>query len=352
MLSYLVRQMRVIIVDEPELNLNPSLAIDLWDAIEGSKKDAVFVYATHCLSFAMRPSVTDVLVLRLPDQEPLHLHAPFDWSDTDLAPFLGSIPAIITSRRLLVVEGKDGKSFDTPFYRWITGGSITIANVGSCDSVRAAVRRLGVWEKIGTAALCGVVDRDYRDDHEIERLEGSNVVCLHYNAAESYLCVPELIAAASIHSGANVPKAGALDQILEFCRGQEVKTALLRTIERSKIRLRIGPDKNTHWPKDEQSALNALDEWAAKEQPRADNLRTMVQENFKQEFARCKKSVSDKNVDEMLALFPGKPLAEKMARYAGFQTVGTLLKSAAANLVPEDYAPLKQIIAAIQRAWI
>lgn len=54
----------VILVDEPELNLEPTLACRLWDAIEDGLPDAIFVYATHSLSFALRQNVEKVIVLR------------------------------------------------------------------------------------------------------------------------------------------------------------------------------------------------------------------------------------------------------------------------------------------------
>ena len=44
----------VFLVDEPELNLHPLLACRLWNVIESELPDAIFVYGTHCISFAMR----------------------------------------------------------------------------------------------------------------------------------------------------------------------------------------------------------------------------------------------------------------------------------------------------------
>ena len=53
----------LIIVDEPELNLNPGLACRFWDILENELPESIFIYATHCVSFAMRRHVDYVVVL-------------------------------------------------------------------------------------------------------------------------------------------------------------------------------------------------------------------------------------------------------------------------------------------------
>ena len=53
----------LILVDEPELNLNPGLACRFWDIVEIELPESIFVYATHCVSFAMRNHVQKIIVL-------------------------------------------------------------------------------------------------------------------------------------------------------------------------------------------------------------------------------------------------------------------------------------------------
>jgi predicted ATPase len=73
----LARPHSLVIVDEPDLNLHPSLAITLWNEIERMQPDCIFVYATHSLSFAMRQNVSNVVVLRRKGQTPGYLDRPF-----------------------------------------------------------------------------------------------------------------------------------------------------------------------------------------------------------------------------------------------------------------------------------
>jgi ABC-type Mn2+/Zn2+ transport system ATPase subunit len=66
------------LVDEPELQLHPRLADTLWTSVERRRPTSKFVYATHSLSFAMRPSVDTRIVLSGPNRPPLVIGSPAD----------------------------------------------------------------------------------------------------------------------------------------------------------------------------------------------------------------------------------------------------------------------------------
>lgn len=48
---------KLIVVDEPELNLHPELADRIWNLIEAEFPDCIYCYATHSLSFASDPKL-------------------------------------------------------------------------------------------------------------------------------------------------------------------------------------------------------------------------------------------------------------------------------------------------------
>lgn len=50
--ALLVKRGAVLIVDEPELHIHKSILADLWDEIEGHRRDLTFIYTTHDLDFA------------------------------------------------------------------------------------------------------------------------------------------------------------------------------------------------------------------------------------------------------------------------------------------------------------
>ncbi len=115
-LESLRRTGNVFLIDEPELNLNPDLANRLWDTIESEYAESFFVYATHSVSFAMRQSVDDIVVLSANDNSITHIASIHELPDDELPLLLGSIPSILSANRVLITEGTD-RSFDPIFFR-------------------------------------------------------------------------------------------------------------------------------------------------------------------------------------------------------------------------------------------
>jgi ABC-type lipoprotein export system ATPase subunit len=336
----------LIIADEPELNLHPTLAMNLWNSIEQIRPEAIFVYATHSLSFAMRPSVTDVVILGSPFENPIHLTSPFDWSERELEPFLGAIPGVITSKRLLAVEGAGDSSFDRAFYQWLVGPHTKVASLGSCDDVRNAVLHDGIWGKAGDVKICGVVDRDYRTDARLDHVAQSGCVYLDYHEAESYLCHPQIIHDASQLSARDISVEEAIDALAKACQTQLFNTAVRRTVARTEIRLSIGPNPNSG-PKDIDAGVSKVREWAESEMPRATNFADNAETAYRDEYRKCELAINNRDVDEMLRLFPGKELLKQLAPLAGFK-VEKLLVSATRNLTPSNYPPLVKVIEVIR----
>ena len=96
----------LILVDEPELNLNPGLACRFWDIVEAELPNAVFIYATHCVSFAMRKSVDRIAVLSKNPDNNTFIKNIGELNSVELYDLLGAIPAILSSNSALAVEGK------------------------------------------------------------------------------------------------------------------------------------------------------------------------------------------------------------------------------------------------------
>ncbi|MBR2475169.1 MAG: AAA family ATPase, partial [Bacteroidaceae bacterium] len=54
--SLIARPNSIIIVDEPEMHLHPSMTSSLWNDIESQRPDCCFIYLTHDLNFAVSRS--------------------------------------------------------------------------------------------------------------------------------------------------------------------------------------------------------------------------------------------------------------------------------------------------------
>ncbi len=339
----------LIVVDEPELNLHPGLAMNLWNWIEDNRPESVFFYATHSISFAMRSSVTDIVVLGEHDQEPMVLDRLSDSDGINWEPFLGAIPAFITTKRVLAVEGESDKAFDFDFYKWVLGPEITVVNVGSCHSVRAAVNHEGAWGKAGNAVICGLVDRDYLDDAKLEEFTKRDCLVLRFHEAESYLCHPDLIADTQPYSSTTRSREEIVDYLVTRCSGELLMaTALERAAKRSENQMRIGKPRGESWPKDLPSAKLALERWIQSESPRAASFEAAVINEFDVQYNLCKAAIDNRNIDQLLAFFPGKELLKSIVTYAGFQNQSHFMKVVTQFLQPKNYQTLVEIAKAVR----
>jgi ABC-type cobalamin/Fe3+-siderophores transport system ATPase subunit len=336
----------LIIVDEPELNLHPSLALNLWNSIEQLREKAVFVYATHSLSFAMRPSVTDVIILGKSTVEPIHLHAPFEWSQDELGPFLGAIPAVITSKRLLAVEGTGNKSFDGTFYQWLIGSTIKVTPVGSCDDVRNVTQHHGIWSMVGDARICGIIDRDYKTKERLDRYQEQGCLILNYHEVESFLCHPAILHEASRLIGRDHTEDDIRSKLIEHCETMIYRVAMCRATARSEIRLSAGRNNSEPWPKERACAIDTLRQWADRESPRATNFREVLIKTFEEEFQNCRNALDTRDIDAILTYFPGKELVKRLATYIGSHS-DQLLVSVTRTMSPEKYPHLLELKQAI-----
>ena len=185
----------VIIVDEPELNLNPKLACKIWDIIENELTDSVFIYATHSVSFSLRGNINKIFVLSSENENISEIKGLGELNETDLQELLGMIPTILSSSKILFSEGKDS-SFDSLFYRWLTDfrNDFEVVPVGCSNDVKAITSRIGIWKEIAqNIRLKGIIDRDFKSGQEINDYYNENLTVLEFHEAESYLCFPLLV---------------------------------------------------------------------------------------------------------------------------------------------------------------
>ena len=163
---------KLIIVDEPELNLNPGLACRFWDILENELPESIFIYATHCVSFAMRRHVDYVIVLSKSQGCTTSIENLSKIPPNDLRELLGAIPSILSSSSAIAVEGTEN-SFDQAFYRWLLNDNDKeVIPVGGCSDVHSVANKTGIWEKLAPSVkIVGVVDSDYRNEGELSNFK-------------------------------------------------------------------------------------------------------------------------------------------------------------------------------------
>jgi ABC-type lipoprotein export system ATPase subunit len=178
----------VIVVDEPEIHLHRSIRDMLWDNLESSRSDCVFIYLTHDVNFAAMRSTSQRIWLKDYDG------SIWDWEKLESVDGLPDelLVELIGSRRpVLFVEG-DAGSIDSLLYK-SAFPKHHICPVGSCTRVIQFTRALNDASQFHHTEPKGVIDRDRRTDVEVTNHESRDVNVLNVAEAENLLLLPEVI---------------------------------------------------------------------------------------------------------------------------------------------------------------
>ena len=342
---YFYRQKKCLfLVDEPELNLDPVLAIKYWNLLEREMPDSVFVYTTHSLDFALRDSVERIWSLGRGVAQPIPLKTLGTLPSEEQRRFLSGIRGIVRTNKGLVVEGKES-SFDAMFSPWILGDQVNefqMSYYEGCNDVRAATKKLDIWRQmVPTVTILGIVDADYRAQEELNQLAGTNCLCLGFHDAESFLCHPELLAALAKELKRNsFPTQEALvDEICDFVQETMLEICHHRMAQRCRADVAVSLRRN------ELEQVSTFDELVEKVCSSAikqassgiDFSEDWVKTILSEERRHCVKAKSEKNVNKMLNLVKGKKLVERFARHFGLSNSLELMDYVSTNLSPTNF---------------
>ncbi|OSI12103.1 AAA family ATPase [Neisseria canis] len=172
----------ILIFDEPELHIHKSIISNLWDKVEELRPDCAFIMITHDIEFAAtRAAKKYVIHSYYPD--PAWNIAAVPDSEFDEQ----TVTLILGSRKpILFVEGGN-TSLDIEIYRhcypeW------TIIPKGSCKDVIQAVSSLDKLNQdmpLLNIRCAGIVDRDTREQSEIDSLNSLNIKVLAVSEIEN-----------------------------------------------------------------------------------------------------------------------------------------------------------------------
>ncbi len=323
-IALLADQDSVLVIDEPELNLNPALAIKLWNTIESTLTDAIFIYATHSISFSQRDKVDKIIALGNESNQITEIGNLKEIPRSDLSDLLGSISALLSNSKVLISEGEES-SFDSIFYRWmIEENDVEILNEGSGENVKSIVSRSGVWDKITTEiSLKGVVDNDYKSEESIANYNIDGISVLRLHEAESYLCIPELVVQITEKLALvdSIPTVPELEAIIKAKTSEnKLKIGAQRVISRARVGLAVSVERRI---------LNSLNDQEELEQAlrTESNVQTnyalnaigedAIIENLNAELDAIQQAIDDSNIIECLRFCPGKLLLAEIVKLTG-----------------------------------
>ncbi len=347
-IALLADENSIVLVDEPELNLNPSLAVRVWETIENDLPNCQFIYTTHNVGFSMRSNVDSVFVLSNMNENITEIKNIADIHGNDLRQLLGSIPAILSTNKALITEG-DESSFDTIFYRWIINISqIEIVPMGGCSDVIAVANRTGIWQAIApTVKLIGIFDRDYKHQSEIDSLTSINCKALYLHEAESYLCLPEIVIQVAKELGL-VQHIPTEDEIKQLIKSELEATKLFvvaqRVFKRTHIKLEVSIKKNELKQIEDDATLEAklIEESKIQTEFAEENLgEDRIKEILKEEISICQTAIDSNSAEEMLKYVPGKRVFSKIFPLTGARTPSDYARSCVKHIKIDDILVLK-----------
>ncbi|EGQ7854781.1 DUF4435 domain-containing protein [Vibrio vulnificus] len=173
----------IFIVDEPEIHLHTSIMQSLWNKLEEAKPDCLFIYITHDLGFAStRVSSTNIWVKEFDGQNT------WKW---DYVPDVEDFPESLllelmgNRRTVIFVEGEKGGK-DHSIYQSIFRNHNVVPRNG-CQKVIDSVKAMSINKSFHHINVFGIIDRDYRTEHEIEGLKNQGVFAIDVAEIENIL---------------------------------------------------------------------------------------------------------------------------------------------------------------------
>lgn len=190
--ALVLRPNSLMIVDEPELHIHKSIVDKLWTRLENERPDCVFMYITHDLNFALSRHNAKTLWIKNYDGK--------DWDYEFIdANYFSELPSdllyeiIGTRQKILFVEG-ERNSHDQAIYQEIyREKGYHVVPCGGCQKVVELVKSKSNYEELNSIEVVGLIDRDFRTDHEIEELKKDGIYFLEVAEVENLFIVPELL---------------------------------------------------------------------------------------------------------------------------------------------------------------
>lgn len=183
----------VVLVDSPEMFLHPTIMQSVWNRIELLRPDCTFVYTTHDLDFAATRSDAATVWVRSYDPSA----ATWDYAilppDTAISDEIYA--AILGARKpVLFIEGDGRHSIDAKLYSLIFK-DFTVKPLGSCNKVIEATRTFNSLNSFHQMDSFGIVDRDRRDQKEVEYLRGKRIMVPEVAEVENILMLEDVVRA-------------------------------------------------------------------------------------------------------------------------------------------------------------
>lgn len=179
----------LIIIDEPENHLHKSILVRLWNAIECSRPDCMFLYITHNLDFASSRINSQIVWVKeffVEDGWKYDLLDDINSSDSLKLEIMGN------RQKVLLVEGTASKSIDRKLYSKVYP-EFNIIPMESCNAVVQTTKAYNQTNNLHYEEVKGIIDRDRRDEEEIAKLKKNNIFVPKVAEIENLFLITDVI---------------------------------------------------------------------------------------------------------------------------------------------------------------
>ncbi|TXE88582.1 AAA family ATPase [Campylobacter volucris] len=317
---------KIILIDEPELHLHPSLTNKLWSVLERHRQDCLFIYITHDLNFAANHIEADKFWIKFYNGQKWEIEK-IEENDIPQELFLKLLGA---RRNILFVEGKS-ESLDTKIYS-ILYPQYQIIPCDGCENVLSYTKTFNEQNALHGFNAYGIIDRDFRTQEEIDSANKNKVKVLEVAEVENLFLLECVILA-------------ILEQSDEKEKFEEVKNYIFETKYKNVLQNQISEKlekevkyklksifKESKTPEQIQEKISSLEQLIGFE-----NLHKDIENKFNSVY-------ESKDYDELLKIFNQKGIFED----GGFlnrvgKTKQTYIKSVL-KLLREDEELRKKVL--------
>lgn len=293
---------KTLIIDEPEVHLHKSIMNTLWRNLEALRKDCLFIYITHDTQFASMHMASDKYWIRSYDGTNWNIEK---IQNTGLPEQL-KLEILGNRKDVLFVEGNEG-SFDVALYSSIYPDYYIIP-CGSCSQVISRTKAFRNSEELHHCKVFGIIDRDYRSEHEIESYKQDDIYTLGVAEVENLFITSEVLSAFAAHM---CKSDEAIKKIKSYVVDKRFKEQIEKQICQSivaELKYKLSTmdiaNKNEEAVKKSVLEIPQMLDYDA------------VKEKKEQEF---RTALEEENYEEILKLFNEKGIAKTVGHFFGLQ---------------------------------
>ncbi|MDO4761515.1 MAG: AAA family ATPase [Corynebacterium sp.] len=208
----------ILIVDEPELHIHPSIHGRLWSEIIKARPDCALIFITHDLNFASSIQ-GEKYILRSYRSSQSEDVSSQSWDieaiDTEIDLNEEILTLILGSRKPVLFTEGNKSSYDLKVYQ-ACYPNWTVVDQGTAADVIHAVKTLKKHQSFTRITCAGIIDRDYRTDKEIDYLKKKNIFTLPVSEIENVFLMPNVWrAVAELHNFTGTLLEDNLSQLTE-----------------------------------------------------------------------------------------------------------------------------------------